>query len=173
VHDDHNPPSSWVGPVSCATSTDRNGGNNYFYYLKSSVAASNGINITVQATHTTAFTSALLVEAKGLDLDNLIDQCVSNSNQSPSTTIHTPTVTTRFANELLLTWGSCQYLSNNMSSGYNNWTFVHGQWGMTGVGGCQGAVRVVNSTGTYKAQFDQTGNGSFANSFVSIVSEGQ
>src|SRR6202030_4329161 len=91
VTDDHNPNSAWVGPVSCASSTDVNGGNNYLYYLASSVAATNGIVITVTPTANTT-TAAALLEVKGLDTSNLIDQCATNNNQPPSTIISSPSV---------------------------------------------------------------------------------
>jgi hypothetical protein len=41
-------------------------------------------------------------------------------------------------------------------------------WGMTGMGGCQAALQIVNTTGTYQAQFKQSSSGTYSNSFVSF-----
>jgi hypothetical protein len=167
VTDDHNPNSAWVGPVSCANSTDANGGNNYLYYLSSSVAATNGIGITVTPTSNT-FTAAILIEVKGLDPSHLIDQCGGNSNQPASSLITSPSLTTQFANDLLVDWGSCQNGSSTMAPGYTNWAFLHMQYGMTGMGGCQAALQIVSATGTYQPQFTQSRSGTYSNSFVSF-----
>ncbi len=167
VTDDHNPNSAWVGPVACANSTDANGGNNYLYYLSSSVAATNGIVISVTPTSNT-FTAAVLLEVKGLDPSHLIDQCGGNNNQPASSLITSPSLTTQFANELLVDWGSCQYGSSTMAPGFTNWTFLHAQYGMTGVGSCQAALQIVNATGTYQMQFTQNKSGTYSNSFVSF-----
>jgi hypothetical protein len=168
VTDDHNPNSAWIGPVSCATSTDRNGGNNYFYYLESSVAAEHGVIIKVTPTAGDTFNSALLVEAKGLDSKSLIDQCATNSDQKANIVISSPTVTTKYPSELLVAWGSCENLSSSMYVGFTAWTFLHAHYGMTGVGGCQAGLRIVNTTGSYKAEFEQSDVGTYANSFVTF-----
>ena len=167
VTDDHNPNSAWVGPVACANSTDANGGNNYLYYLSSSVAATNGIVITVTPASNTSI-AALLVEVKGLDPSHLIDQCGNNNNQPASSIITSPSLTTQFPNELLIDWGSCQYGYPSMASGYANWTFLHSQYGMYGMGTCQAALQIVSATGTYQTQFTQSGSGTYSNSFVSF-----
>jgi hypothetical protein len=167
VTDDHNPNSAWVGPVSCANSTDVNGGNNYLYYLASSVAATNGIGITVTPTANIS-TAAALLEVKGLDTSNLIDQCATNNNQPANTIISSPSVTTQYANELLVDWGSCQSGSSSMAAGSTSWTFLRSMWGMTGIGSCQAAVQIVNTAGAYRAQFNQGSAGTYANSFVSF-----
>jgi hypothetical protein len=167
VTDDHNPNSAWVGPVACANSTDANGGNNYLYYLSSSVAATNGIVITVTPTSNT-FIAGVLVEVKGLDTSHLIDQCGGSNNQPPSSLITSPSLTTQFASELLIDWGSCQYGSTTMATGYTNWTFLHSQYGMTGMGSCQAALQIVNATGMYQIQFTQSKSGTYSNSFVSF-----
>src|SRR4029077_1349923 len=116
VTDDHNSNTAWVGPVACANSTDVNGGNNYFYYLPSSVAATNGIVISVTPA-SNMFIAAALLEVKGLDTTNLIDQCAASNNQPANITISSPSVTTQFANELLVDWGSCQFGSSGMAFG--------------------------------------------------------
>jgi hypothetical protein len=167
VTDDHNPNSAWVGPVACASSTDVNGGNNYLYYVASSAAASNGIVITVTPT-TDTYTAAALIEVKGLDTSHLIDQCATNNNQPANTIISTPSITTQYANELLVDWGSCQAISRSMASGSTNWTFLHFLYGMTGMGSCQAALQIVNATGSYQAQFQQLSSGTYSNSFVSF-----
>jgi len=167
VTDDHNPNSAWVGPVACANSTDVNGGSNYFYYVPSSVAATNGIVITVTPT-TSSYIAAALLEVKGLDTTHLIDQCAANNNQPSNLTITSPSVTTQFASELLVDWGSCQFGSSGMAAGSTNWTFFHGQYGMNGIGSCQAALQIVNTAGTYQVQFKQGSSGSYSNSFVAF-----
>jgi chitobiase/beta-hexosaminidase-like protein len=168
VTDDHNPNSAWIGPVACGSSTDVNGGNNYLYYVSSSVAASNGIVITVTPTAGNTSTAAALLEVKGLDASHLIDQCATNNNQAANAIISSPSITTQYANELLVDWGSCQANSRSMAAGYTNWTFLQSQYGMTGMGSCQAAVQIVSAPGAYQTQFQQLSPGTYSNSFVSF-----
>jgi hypothetical protein len=60
-----------------------------------------------------------------------------------------------------------------MAPGYTNWTFLHSQYGMFGMGTCQAALQIVNATGIYQTQFTQSKSGTYSNSFVSLKAASQ